>query len=135
MTAETVTRQWVDPDEPWRYLAACADCPDPEAFFPDGAPPPRVQAAAVIGRYCRVCPVTEECGREREVGLNGARGGGQGVWGGRYYDTKGQPIAWPEVAQHGRASGLYAHLLAGEEPCKACLAEQVRRAGTAAWTT
>ena len=120
----------------WRTRAACSGCDDPEAFFPDGGagPPPRAQAAAVIGRWCRICPVTAECDQERLL-ANGARGASQGIWGGRYYDSAGKALGWPETVRHGRASGLYRHLLAGERPCSECLAEQVRRAGTAAWTT
>lgn len=75
-------------DLAWTEQAACGESPNRDAFaMPDGSSR-WVPARAVVAarRYCGRCPVIDECDayahRWREVGL----------WGGRWWPRKGDPV-------------------------------------------
>jgi len=62
-----------EPDEDWRYSAACAGTDD-SLFFPSGDEDPQAGAAKAV---CAACPVREAC-LQYALSTNQT----EGIWGG-----------------------------------------------------
>jgi WhiB family redox-sensing transcriptional regulator len=77
----------LDPDNPWRHLAACRELEDKSLFFPVRGGNTHREALAV----CHRCPVIAECLADA-LSLNANP---EGIWGGTTRNQRTPMRRWP----------------------------------------